>query len=168
MEKTTYKDKTESDFDAFFDEERFRQRDFLAERSEFSPSKTAAPSEDAALFETILGWSKKIFLFLPGAFLLYMLAFTAVFFLPFHGLTFPMLFWLAASGFMVWAGLGDLKQTKHLLIPASIFLPAALIAFLASFLPDRWQVEFTFWYSIYLFPIFLVVPVLTKDWLDRE
>jgi hypothetical protein len=130
---------------------------------------------------------KELFLFLPGTFLLFYMSFAAamiaveivVFRRPTANLPDDYPFVFALIGFiillgtvMTWFGLGDIKNRKHLAIPASIivtgaafgaiFRAAAKISDFADSVLDDPD------FLIYLFPLALIVPVLAKGIVDRK
>lgn len=130
---------------------------------------------------------KRIFLFLPGTFLLFFMSFgAAVIFLeivvyrreiqtlpddfPFQ---FGLIGLMILSGtLMTWFGLGDIKNRKHFVIPASLTATGALIGAIIkiaadfSGLADKILDDIN--YLIYLFPLALIVPVLAKGFVDRK
>lgn len=73
---------------------------------------------------------------------------------------------------LTWFGLGDLKNRKHLVIPASLLVTGAVggaivkIAAKFSDLADRMLDDFT--YLIYLLPLALIIPILAKGIVDRK
>ena len=74
--------------------------------------------------------------------------------------------------FMTWFGLGDIKNRKHFAIPASLMVTGAIIGAVVkataniSDLADRMLDDFS--YLIYLLPLALVIPILTKSIVDRK
>lgn len=79
---------------------------------------------------------------------------------------------ILAGALMTWFGLGDLKNRKHLVIPASLMVTGAIIGAIVkiaanfSGLADRMLDNFT--YLIYLLPLALIIPILAKGIVDRK
>lgn len=121
-------------------------------------------TEKADLWITAL---RQILLFVPGAFLLYYATISVIFFLPEFGVTLTGLFLLFSGAFLTYASAGTLKNTKNLIVPASIAGVAVMLAIAASFFPDPLQPDLYFWYSIYLFPVALIVSKLLQAWLQK-
>lgn len=149
---------------------------FLAEEKnyEFQPLAVRSSGsvltlkENKAVTEKLEDWIaflKKAFLFLPGTFILYFTTFAAVYFHQTMGFTWQMAFWFSAGGFMVWSGLGELKNFKHLVIPASIVAFSLFLSVIFSFLPHSMKASMFFQNSIYFFPIALMLPNILKKWL---
>jgi hypothetical protein len=73
---------------------------------------------------------------------------------------------------MTWFGLGDIKNRKHLAIPASLMVTGAITGTVVkaaaniSDLADRMLDDFS--YLIYLLPLALIVPILAKSIVDRK
>lgn len=130
---------------------------------------------------------KQIFLFLPGTFLLFFMSYGAAIiameiFVYRRALEklpndFPLQFALIGliillGTLMTWFGLGDIKNKKHLAIPASLIITGAMIgAFIKAAagifdLADKMLDNFS--YLIYLFPFALIVPILAKGIVDRK
>lgn len=115
---------------------------------------------------------KQILFFLPGAFLLFMTS-TFLFeaFFSMNWSFFQVLVgvpWLFLYGFMVIFGLGDLKNPKHLILPFSI-VGISFVVYLSSLLfGDSARLSFLSYYSMYLFPLVLTIPVLLKNLTDEK
>ena len=74
--------------------------------------------------------------------------------------------------FMTWLGLGDLKNKKHFVVPASIISAGAIIGAAVGLTENLFwisrKITMDFEYAILLFPIGLIVPFLAKGLIDRE
>ena len=177
--------KTENQSDTFFDSEKTDENKSLRFVGNAEILKLEDnPADEPKSFHNVL---KQIFLFLPGAFLLFYTSFAAamiaaeivVFRRPAANLPddYPLQFALIGAviilgTLMTWFGLGDLKNRKHFVIPASIFITGATLgaiirtaAKISDFF-DRMLDDFNF--LIYLFPLALIVPVLAKSWVENK
>jgi len=190
MRKAKVEDKSAKSFDSFFETEMPDENDALS----FTNSSNSLTLESAENFTNktnpFLNLLKQILLFLPGTFLLYFVGFVSAtvlmniaFFLPpsepvqILGITsalFQMIL-LGAIGllgiFMTWFGLGDLKNKKHLSIPASIILTGTFIAVVFKAIEGIFGggfIEEFDKYFIYLLPLILIVPILIKGWVDKD
>lgn len=185
MRKVKSDVKTETAFDAFFDDENSDEKESLNFPNDEALLKLAA-DEKSSRFSSFLNVLKQIVLFLPGTFLLSLIGFVvAVIFLEIvlygrrdlpddYLLQFALIGALGiAGGLMTWFGLGDIKNKKHLVIPSSILLTGALfgavvkIAAGFSAMAD-WILENFDHFAVYLLPLFLIVPVLAKGWVDAK
>ena len=160
MKKTKCKRQINKAFIAFFDDKnsansklRFAGNSTLPEVEKISNLNKKADVYFAAF--------KKIFLFLPGVLILHLACVAAVSFYKDFGINFQMIFWFVSGILMVWAGIGDLKNRKHFLLPLSVILSILPFAILFNFLSPN-AIE----YSVYFFPLFFAVPILAKDWID--
>lgn len=155
------KTKIENNFEYFFDSESFSENK-LTITNNFAllrVEKTSKAIENADEYFAVF---KKLFLFLLGVLILHLATFAAIDFYKDVGLNLWMLFWFASGIFMTWAGIGDLKNKKHWLIPASVILGAAIVAGLGNWLsPDSFE------YSFYLLPLLFIVPVLVKSLVGK-
>lgn len=69
---------------------------------------------------------------------------------------------------MVWVGLGDFKNKKHILLPLTVVTTTILFSVLVSFIFAEVKPWTLFDYSIYLFPLILVLPILVKNYLNEK
>lgn len=187
MRKVKFDTKSEKSADASFDRENSDENEVLsfsgsAKMSEIKKDEGFA--DEHKPFASIL---KQLFLFLPGAFLLFFMSFGAaiiameivVFRRPLETLPddFPFQFVLIGliiilGTLMTWFGLGDLKNRKHFAIPASLMVSGAIIGAIVkataslSDLADRMLDNFS--YLIYLLPLALIIPILAKGMVDRK
>lgn len=168
MKKIKIEERLENAVNAFFE----TNADKNAEALVFADGSAVLRNAESASFtEKAEFWTnaaRQVFLFLPGAFLLYLTTLASVFFYSDLGLTPQMLFLIPASGFFCWVGLGSLKNKKNLLVPSSIFLGAALLGILFSFFPNAAQPALYFNYSIYFFPPVLIISKLLQSRIEDE
>jgi hypothetical protein len=68
----------------------------------------------------LLTIARQLFFFVPGAFLLYFSVLSTIFFLPQMGLTPQMVLMMLSGAFLTFAGVGDIRNTKNLVVPAAI------------------------------------------------
>ena len=186
MRKVKLDDKSGKSADAFFDDENPVENEALscAGGAKLSEIESEGSAGESKSFINVL---KQIFLFLPGAFLLFFMSFAAamiaveiiVFSRPIASLPDDYLLQFALIGFvivlgtlMTWFGLGDIKNRKHFAIPASIIITGATTGAIVkaaakiSDFADRMLDNFD--YLIFLFPLALIIPVLAKGIVDRK
>ena len=168
MKKVKIDQRIENAFNVFFDTENDKSLTALTYGGEPALMQDVSIETFTQKADNWLGICKKVFLFLPGTFVLFFATLSSVFFYDIFGINSWMLFWLAAGSFMIWAGLGDLKNKKHLLMPLSVFSITLVLAILLSVLPESLQSSGFFEYSIYLFPLVLTAPILVKNILKDE
>jgi len=187
MRKIKLDAKSEKPADAFFEYENPDENAALSFATSTQILELEKMKDFTGEHDPFLSFLKKVFLFLPGTFLLFYMSFgAAVIFLeivvfrreiqtlpddfPLHFALIGLIILLGTL--MTWLGLGDIKNRKHFAIPASLMITgAALGAFAkvtASFsnLADRMLDDFT--YLIYLLPIALIAPILAKSIVDRK
>jgi len=152
-------------------EEPVTDKAFLAELKEAHPapiSEFFTESNGDKLIQIL----KSTFLFLPGAFFLFMMSsFTFFLFFDMDMSLFEVariLPWLIVPAFMVMFGMSDVKNPKNLFIPLSI-VALGFIAYLVSALfGDGMDPKFLIKYSPYLFPMVLATPFLIKNLLSEN
>jgi uncharacterized membrane-anchored protein len=115
---------------------------------------------------------KQVFLFFPGTLLLFMTS-GFIFDAYFSGIIDFMfviggLPWILMYSFMMIFGIGDIKNPKHLAIPLSVVSVSLLIFLISTFLPDSLHNKFLYEYSIYLFPIALILPNFVKNVIEES
>ena len=188
MRKAKVNTKSDNRADAFFENENFSEDadlGFVNDASLREPEKEKISGDDA--LKTFITLLKRVFLFLPGSFLLFFMSFgAAVIFLeivvfrgeiqtlpdnyPFQFAFIGLIIFLGTL--MTWFGLGDIKNKKHLAIPASLFVsgaaPGAIIKAAASFSKFADRILDDIDYLIYLFPAALIIAVLAKGIVDRK
>lgn len=116
-------------------------------------------------------WStllRELFLFGPGALFLYYLTLFVIFFYPTLGLPIPGLLMLAATAFMTYAGVGDIRNTKNLAVPATVIVGAALVSVARSILPVPEHLTPYVSWAIYSFPFVLIGAKLVQMWLAEK
>lgn len=161
MKKTTIKERAEKAVNAFFEAERNEPNDLtvVGNTAIISNEATTEFSQKADKYYSTF---KKIFLFFPGVLMLHIASVSFPLLYNEIGITSEMLFWFAAGIFMTWAGIGDLKNIKHSFIPLSVILLGIMTGSILNFLPIS-----AFEYSLLLFPLFFIAPILTKNAVDK-
>jgi len=188
MRKTKVEDKFEKTFDSFFDQENPDENQALSFAGSTKLLTIEADEDFSGKHKFFLNVLKQIVLFLPGTFILYFVGFVgAIIFADIFIIQRPLatlppsapfqIILLGILGllgtFMTWLGLGDIKNRKHLAIPASIILTGAILGVILKALENvsdlavKLLEEFNH-YFIYLLPLVLIVPVLTKSWVDKK
>ncbi|MCA1625794.1 MAG: hypothetical protein LC768_05565 [Acidobacteria bacterium] len=187
MRKVKLDTKPEKSAQAFFDNEISDKNEALS----FAGSTNILKLEKGKGFidehKSLINLLKQVFIFLPGTFLLFFMSFGAAIILmeiivyrraletlpddfPFQFALIGLIVFLGT--FMTWFGLGDIKNRKHLAIPASLIVAGAIIGAVVkataniSDLADRMLDDFS--YLIYLLPLALIIPILAKSIVDRK
>ena len=164
MSKPKFDDRLENALNAFFETEPEPNRFELA----YSGQPTAIASTDATFTEKANKWSgilRELLMFGPGTFALFYLTLAAAFFYPTIGLSLQGLFMLLSAVFLTYAGSGSLKSIKNLTVPLSIVVLALAVVSFSLLFFGRQDAGIYFWYSIYLFPLVLVVAKLVQGWV---
>ena len=171
MKKKNIGQRINNSFNAFFDE----TQDFGEIQLSYANNAQLAKNESEIAFtgkaDNFVKILKAVFIFLPGAFFFY---FTSIFFLytffvdktSLLNFGFGGMFWIL-SALMIVFGIGDVKKLKSLLIPASISAISFSLFLISLLFPESGQVKFLFEYSVYLFPLVLIVPYLTNNLINR-
>lgn len=177
------KTKTDSKNDSFFEMANFSENQDLELVTDYKTSET-----DEVTSSSLLNLIRQLFLFLPGALLLYLISFIGIIILidsfsvreplEMFGISSPpvQLFVFAVITllgiFMTWFGLGDIRNKKHFSIPTSIMMTGGILALISKILGDVFGFTGLFevmnYYFIYLFPLVLIVPILVKGWIDSK
>jgi len=187
MRKVKLNDKSEKSADAFFDDENFPENEALNFADGAKMSKPETDKNSAGARKSFVNVLKQLFLFLPGAFLLFFMslaaAMIAVEIIVFrravetlpddYPLQFALIGFVILLGtLMTWFGLGDIKNRKHFVIPASIIVMGATFGAIVragAKIYDFFDLTLDdFGFLIYLFPLALIVPVLAKGFVDRK
>jgi hypothetical protein len=182
MKKTAFKTETQDTFDAFFDTERFHENAALQNFDDNSKPSKIEKELFARERQPVVDFLRQAFLFFPGAFFLYYISMgTAIVLtewllgsrdLMFHRNVIYIYLFGLLTVFMTWLGLGDLKNKKHFVIPASIISAGAIIGAAVGATENIFwlakQISLHFEYAVWLFPIGLIVPFLAKGLIDRE
>ena len=173
MKKIKLETRLENAVTAFFENE----EQFENSQLTFNHNSTLFPNEKVKTFtekaETFVNIFKQIFIFLPSAFFLYFMTLMFAYF-PLYYASFEMIIvmfiWLLVVSFMTIAGIGSVKELKNLIVPATIISFASIFATIVSFLPlpGEFKVSICFYYSVYLFPIALILAGLAKNWVNRK
>ena len=182
MENTKFKERVETAQNAFFDDDFFGASDFLRCRSQNEFLESEESKEIVVEISTLETVLKQVFLFFPGTFLLYILSlgftvmFANLFMKPLEMTLQYELFWLIVLFFaailMTWLGLGDVRKSKHFIIPASIIGVGIFFGTIAGVLINisnsLQKIILTNDYPLYFFPLALIVPFLAKGWIDGK
>jgi hypothetical protein len=162
MKKTKLEERFQNAVNAFFADENLTEQNALAvienqEIAQISPTENLAQMADK-----YFTFFKRTFAFLPGVLFLH-LSMPAVFL---FGINIWALFWIGSGIFMVWAGLGDVKDKKHIFLPLSVMLVGSIFALPFCFLPPSFSNYLYFYIGI--LPLLFIAPILTKSWLDEK
>lgn len=159
--QTKFKQRIENAVEAFFSDEINEQNSvIIADNKGFSLKHQN--SEILRKAESFYLLFKKLFLFFPGVLILHFASISFALFFNSVGVNLSlMLFWIAAGIFMVWAGIGDLKNKKHLLISIPNIILGFIIGTALNYLPIA-----AFNYSLFLIPLFFIAPILMKEAID--
>jgi len=168
MNQPTQTDQKFEDFYHFPSGDEFDSRELQTDYSFSTPKLSGPGRSNKEKFEIGYEWVKKLLLFLPGAWFLYLTTLAFVFMYSKIGLSFSFMIWFAAGSFIVLLGLGDIRKVRHLAIPASIIGLALTLAAAFSLFPSSMQAALFFEYSMYFFPLVLIVPVMVKQMVDAE
>jgi len=117
-------------------------------------------------FRSVFTLLKQIFIFFPATFFtFYMWMGMVIFGLPTVDTALFILLLLVAPLLML-VGLGNIKNLKHLAIPASVIGLGSLIGIIVGNVPFLRRFIQNFENAILLFPLALIVAVLSKSWVD--
>lgn len=163
MNKTKLEERFEKAVNAFFESETLMEQNAIAvienqELAQISPAENLAQTADK--YFTLF---KRIFAFLPGVLFLHLMMpgiFT-------FGFNIWSLFFLVSGIFMVWAGLGDLKNKKHIWLPISTMLVGLIFSLPFYFLPPSSFSYYVYFY-IGILPLLFIAPILVKGWLEES
>jgi len=187
MRKVKLDTKSEESADAFFNNEIPAKNEALSFVGSVEMSEIEADKVFTDKNKSFIKLLKQVFIFLPGAFLLFFMSFgAAIIFMeivvyrraletlpddfPFQFALIGLI--ILVGTFMTWFGLGDIKNRKHFAIPASLIVTGAIIGAVIKVaasifdLADRMLDDFS--YLIYLLPLALVIPILAKGIVDRK
>jgi hypothetical protein len=161
MKDTKLKERFENAFEAFFNDE-IIERHSMVVAGDKSLSQQFQNSELSEKADKVYGFFKKVFLFLPGVLIMHFASISFALFFGYEGVNLSLrVFWIAAAIFMIWAGIGDLRNKKHLLIP----LPPLVLGLAIGTSLNYLGLGF-FSYVFLLLPLFFITPILTKDAID--
>ena len=180
MKKTAFKTETQYTFDAFFETEQFHENAAL---KNFDSNSTFSKTEFFARERRpVAAFLRQLLLFFPGTFFLYYISMGSAIVLmewvlgsrdPMfdRNVIYVYLFGLLTV-LMTWTGLGDFKNKKHFVIPASIISAGVVIGTAVGATENIFwlsrQISRHFDYAVWLFPIALIVPFLAKGLVERE
>lgn len=163
MKKTKIEQRIENALDAFFDNENFTESNALMFAGDQKIEQPFSASQITQTADKYFNRFKKVCAFLPGVLILHFAAITLVEFV----FSVWELFWIAAGFFMVWAGIGDLKNKSYLLLPLSVFSVSLIFALPVALLPKNLADIYVYFY-ICILPLLFITPILTKNYLDKE
>ena len=159
--QTTFKQRIDNAVEAFFSDENNEQNSMVAADNR-SFSLKHQDSELSKKADDIYILFKKLFLFFPGIIAVFFSSVTFAFSYNSVGVNLSSkLFWIVAGIFMIWAGIGDLKNKKHLLISIPNIILGLTIGTALNYLPAG-----AFNYVLFLIPLFFIAPILMKDAID--
>jgi hypothetical protein len=166
------KERLENAVEEFFDNEKLEKNYSL----EYCQNAAMLQEEESESFvernKTWLNILKQVFLFFPAVFILFALFFASTVLLvdapvgyqPFLGWQFYA--WLCFGVFGTWFGLGDIKKTKHLVIPFSVILTSLILALITVISPVMVQWMFLEGNVFLFFPLVLITAILAKKLTD--
>lgn len=163
MKKTKIGQKTETEYYSFFDDEYSNEplTPAVAGNSELTQILSADRFGHRA--EKYFNLFKKIFAFVPGVLFLHFAVPATIAF----GFGIWGAFFFSAGSFMVWAGIGDLKNKKHCLLPLSVMLISLLFSLPVAFLPVNLVLYYLYFYACAL-PLIFAAPIITKGLIDKN
>ena len=162
MKEIKTKERFENAFNAFFADES-NEPNAMATTANTAIISGAAPLKFSQKADKYYEIFKKLFLFFPGVLMLHLASISYAIFYDAIGVNFWMLFWFASGSFMTWAGIGDLKNKRHLLIALPIILLGLTVGFSQSFFSSN---AFQFLFAMIL-PLSFIAPILTKSAIDK-
>jgi hypothetical protein len=183
MKKTAFKTKIDDTLNDFFDTEHVYENAALQNFDNNAKPSKLEKQTLAHAPNSLTVFLKQALLFFPGTFLLYFMSLAigialrdiiAQFYktLPFTKGFYVFLALGFLASLMTWCGLGDIKNKKHMVIPASIISTGFLIGAVVGLTDDIFwlarKITDDFGYAVYLFPIGVIVPFLAKGWVDRK
>lgn len=173
MKKTDLRRRIDNSIEAFFrDPEDASGAGGLSLVGETSLRRQEAESDLNKRAGVLTKVLRRIFLFLPGAFFLYFASLFLLYACFVTGLDIlgfgPGFVGLVVSSFMTVVGIGSVKDSKHLTIPASIFACSLLVFMVSLLLPaGPTRATFLFEYSAYLFPFVLLTAFGVRRWVEK-
>lgn len=163
MNKTKIDQRIENDFNAFFDNEFSGDSTVLTFSGNQEIAQNFTATEVSQKADKYFGLFKKVFSFVPGVLFLHLAVPATVIF----GFSIWGLFWFAVGIFMVWSGIGDLKNKKHFLLPLSVIFVALIfsVPFLIS--PFNSSDYYNYFY-IGVLPLLFIAPILVKNYIKEN
>lgn len=187
MKQVKLKERLENTVEAFFDS---REIDGalamnVGNKSSLIGDETQSNSYEKG--ESLIRVLKQAFFFFPGTFILFFISMgtmlDVIYFRSHPEIVLNrstvmnfQIFLIYLTGFvaifMTWFGLGDLKNRKHIAIPASIIASGAtiggVIGVTVEVIKFSEQILRDFGFAILFFPIGLIVPFIAKSWVDTQ
>lgn len=187
MRKVKLDSKAEKFTDAFVDGENFPGNAVLSSVNSAKILELEKENSFMGKHKSFINLLKQVLLFLPGTFLLFFMSYgAAIIFMEivvyrraFETLPNDFPFQFALIGLiillgilMTWFGLGDIKNRKHFVIPASLMITGAMIGAVVKAAANVFdfadKMLDNFGYLICLFPLALIIPILAKSIVDRK
>lgn len=183
MKKVKLGTRIDKAVNAFFEDENLKENSALDFAGNAKMSEITNNEDLIEPRNSYKNFLKQAFLFFPGTFFLFYISLgitlalkDILVFLDRPRFFSKDLFFVCLvtllSFFMTWIGLGDLKNKKHLIIPASIILSGVVIGVIVNLTENISAISrgiiHDFGYAVWLFPIALILPFLAKGWVDRR
>lgn len=162
MKKTKTEQKSENEFYSFFENEFLNEPFTLAVAGNSKLNQTVSATRFESQADKYFGYFKKIFSFVPGVLFLHFAVPATIEF----GFGIWGVFFFLAGSLMVWAGIGDLKNKNHWLLPLSVILTALLFALPIAFLSLNNSLYYLYFYAGVL-PLLFAAPILAKGLIDK-
>ena len=163
MKKAKFAQRVENAYAAFFEDNNFNEPNSLVFAGSREIAQTSAATQLSQTGDKYFALFKKIFLFLPGTLFLHFAVPASIVF----GFGIWGVFWLAAGTFMVWAGTGDLKNRKHILLPFVVMLTALIFSIPFAFISIELANYYGYFY-IGILPLLFIAPILVKNYLTEK
>lgn len=163
MKKPKLKEKFENVINDLFKEDIFTKNDaivFVGNQELTQVSSTTNLTQKADKYFNLF---KQFFCFAPGVLFLHF-AVPGIFTIKFGSWT---SFFLASGIVMVWVGIGDLKNKKHILLPTSAILITFLFSIPFYVLSPQIIADYYTYLYIGILPLLFITPILTKNLLDK-
>lgn len=163
MKKTKIEQRIKNAFNAFFEDEFSDEQTSLTVSGNQEIAQTFATTDISQKADKYFGLFKKVFSFLPGVLFLHLAVPATIMF----GLSIWGLFWFAAGIFMVWSGIGDLKNKKHFLLPLSVVFVALIFSIPFIISPFSLSNYYNYFY-IGILPLLFIAPILVKNYIKEN
>lgn len=188
MRKQKIKERFENVIDAFFENDvRFEDAQIALNNDSTLVLDDYAEKETTRKIDSTISYVKMIFLFLPGSFFLFKVSLIFAYITTFFSHTISNygkfeyffvefliknsylgIFFSLAACFMVFIGVGSIKETKNLIAPGLIISFSMLLFGVFTFLPEPFRGDVVQYYSTYLFPLVLVGVGFVKSWIEEK
>ncbi len=163
MDKLKLDERVENALNAFFNIPSTNDTQALVYKFEPHCLDVVEPPSFSERADRLSNVARQAFLFLPGTILLYLATLAVIFFYPSNGFSFGGAFWLIAAAFLCQAGAGTLLNSRNLRIPLSIVVFSVSVSVVFDFFPADMKSDLYFYYSMYFFPVVLVISNLLRD-----